>query len=161
MAGRRALCLPWSPSLHTRHVTVFAALAAAVLLAGCNNQRAETAAAIEAANEEGISKTCVASAVDPAAGASASATMTVGADGGWCALRVAERDGQAFATGLVRVRPAHGRIDIEKAGSRTLVKYFPAPGYTGPDTFTAALRSRTPNAPDLVVKVAVTVTRQT
>ena len=146
--------------MHIRHATAFALLAA-VVLSGCNQTTTATTAAAEAVSDEGISKTCVASAVDPAAGTAASATMTVGSDGGWCAVRAAEKDGQPFATGLVRVRPEHGRIVIEKAGNRTLVQYFPAPGYTGPDAFTAALRSRTPNAPDLMVKVAVTVTRQT
>ena len=147
--------------MHARHAAAVAALLAAVVLSGCN-QSAQTAAttAAEAPSDEGISKTCIASAVDPAAGTNASATMTVGSDGGWCAVRTAEKDGQPFATGLVRVRPQHGRIVIEKSGDRTLVQYFPAPGYTGPDTFTAALRSRTPNAPDLMVKVAVTVARQ-
>ena len=147
--------------MHTRHAAASTALLALLVLAGCNNQRAETAAAAAAVvSDEGISKTCVVSAVDPAAGPNASATMTVGNDGGWCALRVAEKDGQPFATGLVRVRPQHGRIVIARAGNRTLVEYYPATGYTGADTFTAALRSRTPNAPDLTVKVAVTVARQ-
>ena len=48
---------------------------------------------------------------------------------------------------------------IEKSGNLTLVQYFPAAGYSGTDTFTAALRSRTQGAADLMVKVAVTVAR--
>ena len=150
------------PLPKTRIARLAAVLAVAALLPGCANllnRGAETAAPAETVNEEGIAKNCVASAVDPAAGQTAAATMTVGNDGGWCAVRVAEKDGRPFVTGLVRVRPEHGRIVIEKSGNRTLVQYFPAPGYTGADTFTAALRSRTAGAPDLTLKVAVTVTR--
>lgn len=132
-------------------------LAVAAVLPGCENQRAATTAE-PMVNEDGIAKSCTYSPVDTAT-ANTTATIAVGNDGGWCALRVVEKDGMPFATGLVRVRPEHGRIQIEKSGNKTIVKYFPAPGYSGTDTFTTALRSRTPNAPDVVVKVGVTVTR--
>lgn len=142
----------------TSQATLLALLAAAAVLPGCNNGQVANAPE-PPFSTEGIARSCTASTVDPAAGATATATIAVGNDGGWCALTVAETDGMPYATGLVRVRPQHGRIVIERSGNRTLVQYYPAPGYSGTDTFTAALRSRTASKPDLMVKVAVTVTR--
>lgn len=103
----------------------------------------------------GISKTCEASNVDLASG-TATATIRMSGDG-WCAMRAAEADGQPFLLGLVRARPEHGRVLIHKVGNQTRAEYTPNPGYAGTDAFTVDLRSRTANAPDAKVQVAVTV----
>lgn len=104
----------------------------------------------------GIAKTCEASPVDLSAPGGASATIRMSSDG-WCAVRTAERDGQPFLLALVRTRPEHGRVFIQKIGGQTRVEYTADTGYSGADAFSVALRSRAPNAPDAAVQVAVTV----
>ena len=104
----------------------------------------------------GISKTCEASPVDLSAPGSANATIRMSNDG-WCAIRTAERDGQPFLVALVRNRADHGQVYIQKIGGQNRVEYTANPGYSGADAFSVALRSRTPNAPDSTVQVAVTV----
>ena len=103
----------------------------------------------------GISKTCEAPNVDPASG-TATATIRMSNDG-WCAARAAEADGQPFLLGLVRTRPENGRVEIRKVGNQTRAEYTPNPGFAGTDAFAVDLRSRTANAPDTKVQVAVTV----
>ena len=103
----------------------------------------------------GISKLCEAPNVDLASG-TATTTIRMSNDG-WCAARAAEADGQPFLLGLVRARPENGRVEIRKVGNQTRAEYTPNPGYAGADSFTVDLRSRTPNAPDAKVQVAVTV----
>ena len=136
--------------------TAFALLA---LLAGCDLKSAQTSQGYGPVSDEGIARSCTASPVDVSASASATATMVTSNEGGWCAIKVSEKDGQAFATGLVRIRPEHGRLYVEKAGAQTRVQYYPAAGYAGADTFTIGLRSRSAGTADATVKVNVTVSR--
>ena len=143
-------------------VTLAAAFALLAMLPGCDLLGPKTAAngqALAPVSDEGIARSCTASAVDFSTTTNATATIAVSNEGGWCAVKASEKDGQAFATGLVRVKPDHGRIYVEKAGAQTRVQYFPAAGYVGADTFTVGLRSRTTGAVDAVVKVNVTVAR--
>ena len=138
--------------------TLVVSTALLAVLTGCDARNATTVDGGRV-SDEGIARSCTASPVDIAAAANVTATMQTSNEGGWCAIRVAERDGQPFATGLVRARPEHGRIVIEKAGTQTRVQYYPTAGYTGADTFTVALRSRVTGAADAMVKVNVTVAR--
>ena len=133
-------------------------------LVGCNGLLgAKTSAPAEATapdlSNEGIARVCTASAVDMAHGPVATATLAMSNEGGWCAVRVSQPEHTAFATGLVRVRPEHGRLDIEKSGNQTRIQYFPDAGFVGSDTFTTALRPTKPGAADQMLKVSVTVSR--
>ena len=132
------------------------AIAASVLaLQGCANQVAAPQVAGEDLNI-GIAKTCTASKADLSA-TSPTATISMTNDG-WCAVRLVEKDGQPFLLGLVRARPEHGRVLIQKLGGETRLEYTADNRYVGADRFTVALRSKTQGAPDTTVQVTVAVT---
>lgn len=134
---------------------LLAIAAAAIVLEGCAKQPPQTAAPAENLNI-GIAKSCTFSPVQPAAGSNVNATINMSNDG-WCAVRVKEADGQPFLLGLVRQRPEHGTILIQKLGGETRLEYTASPGYTGSDAFTAVLRPKSGGA-DAGIQVAVTVT---
>ena len=135
------------------HIKLIATLAAAVALSGCATKPAPTEQAIDLQNE-GIAKTCTPSTVDPAAATPATIAMS---NDGWCGVFVAEKDGQPFSLGLVKTRPAHGRVYIQPVNQKTRIEYTANTGYVGADTFSVALRSRTAGAPDTPLRVEVTV----
>ncbi len=101
--------------------------------------------------DEGRAKACTPSAVEAGA-----ATIAMSNDG-WCGITLSEADGRPFSYGLVRSRPAHGRVYVQPYGTQTRIEYTPGPGFSGTDSFTVALRSRTPGVADPVVRVAVNV----
>ena len=137
----------------TKHL--IAITAAALALQGCAAQLTPAQLAAEDYNE-GIAKTCNASAADLSNAAAGTATIAMTNDG-WCGVRVTEKDGQPFQLGLVKTRPEHGRVLIQRAGNQTRVEYTADNRYVGTDRFTVALRSRAGNAPDSMLQVAVTV----
>ena len=130
-------------------------VASLLALQACGPQQSTPTIAGEDLNL-GIAKTCTASKPDLVA-ANPTATITMSNDG-WCAVRVTEKDGQPFQLGLVRARPEHGRVLIQKLGGETRLEYTADDRYTGADRFTVALRSRSTGTPDTLVQVAVTVT---
>ena len=137
------------------HLKLTATLAAAIALSGCANKIVPQQAGFDPMTE-GTAKTCMPSTVDLASAAPATIAMT---NDGWCGVFVAEKDGQPFNFGLVKTRPAHGRVYIQKVGPQTRVEYTPNTGFVGVDTFAVALASRTPGTPDAALQVAVTVTQ--
>lgn len=139
----------------TVHMKLTATLAAAIALAGCATPTRQQQAAVDLQND-GIAKTCTPSAVDLAAATPATIAMT---NDGWCGVFTAEKDGQPFNFGLVKTRPSHGRVYIQKIGAQTRVEYTPNAGYVGADSFAVALASRTQGTPDTALRVAVTVTQ--
>lgn len=131
------------------------AITAAAALAGCAVQPTAQQAAGEDLNG-GIAKTCSSTPVDIAApGATSTITMT---NDGWCAVRLKDKDGRPFQLGLLTARPQYGRVLIQKAGGETRIEYTPENRHVGSDRFTVALRTATPNVPDLAVQVLVNVT---
>ena len=137
------------------HKTSIAIAAAVIALQGCAPTQTSTQVAAEQFNE-GVARTCNASALQVAPGGTANSTISMTNDG-WCALRTTEADGQAFQLGLVRTRPAHGFVLIRRVSGRTRIEYTPNERYVGTDSFTVALRSRTASGADATVHVAVTV----
>jgi hypothetical protein len=135
---------------------LLAVAAAAIVLEGCATKPPEVGPSVDL--NVGIAKTCTFTPVQPAPGSNVSSAITMTNDG-WCAVRTTEADGQPFLLGLVRQRPAHGTMLVQKLGGETRLEYTPNPGYTGTDSFTAALRPKAAGAPDAAVQVAVTVTR--
>ncbi|GAC1340755.1 MAG: hypothetical protein NVSMB18_11460 [Acetobacteraceae bacterium] len=134
---------------------LIAAAVAAIALQGCATKAPVAPAPTEDVNL-GISKTCSFTPVEAAPGGSASSTIAMTNDG-WCAVRLTERDGQPFQLGLLRQRPEHGHVLIQKMGGQTRLEYTANPGYAGADRFSAALRSRDATAPDTMMQVAVNV----
>ena len=137
------------------HIKLTATLAAAIALSGCATTTKVQQQAMDLQND-GIAKTCTPSPVDLAATTPATIAMT---NDGWCGVFTAEKDGQPFNYGLVKTRPSHGRVYIQKVGAQTRVEYTPNAGYVGQDNFVVALASRTQGAPDVALPVAVTVTQ--
>ena len=79
----------------------------------------------------------------PAEGKTVTVAMTVGNDGGWCAIPVTRPGGaagrQPYAAGLLVAGPAHGKVYIHTVGDVTRIDYTPAAGFAGSDAFTVSL----------------------
>lgn len=81
--------------------------------------------------------------------------MTITAGAQPCTFTVINPDLQVFQTAaLVTAPPAHGHAEagLVNGGTSAAIRYTPAPGYTGPDTFTATIEPS-----DKAVIVSVTV----
>ena len=117
---------------------LFAPLAAALTVAACTNQPPQLAASDP--RNEGIAKTCTPTNPDFTKPGPYTGSIAMTNDG-WCGVFAVERGGGPFRYGLVPVRPAHGRLLIQRVANATRVEYTPLGSYTGPDTFTVALVS--------------------
>ena len=106
---------------------------------------------VYAVDVNGGAKNCVTSSADVSGGKSATATMTVGNDGGWCGVTVAQ-SGRPFSAGLVQTRAQHGQLNVHSVGDNTRVDYIPDPGFTGADSFAVKM---VPGNPVLTVNVTV------
>lgn len=134
-------------------------VAASLLLAACVHKPVPPPVAGPNLNE-GMASVCKPSSPTLVPGTIAQAEMQMNDDGGWCAIRVADM-GKPFRVGLVHDRPLHGRVLIRTAGDQTFLDYLPAPGYTGPDSFTAILRPHEQGQADSTVHVTVVVVPKT
>ena len=138
-----------------KHLIVIAATA--ITVTGCAQQPTQVTAAAQESNE-GRAKTCTPSPVDFANSAEATATIAMTNDG-WCDLHTKDKNSEPFKFGLVKSRPQHGYILIQKVGGETRIEYTAENRYVGADRFSVALASNVPNTPDSTIQVAVTVSR--
>ncbi len=138
-----------------RRVVPGAALAVMGLLTACMQTPPPPVSTtrLYAIDQTGAAKQCKVGPVALTAGKQTAATMTVGNDGGWCAISVAE-DGRPYAAGLLTVDASHGKVYVHQVGDATRIDYTPDRGFVGPDSFTVTLLPGRP-----VLRVAVTVTR--
>ena len=128
-------------------------LVVAGAITGCQDNAPRGAATpIYSMDVTGGAKNCVVSAVDLTEGKPATATMTVGNDGGWCGVTVAQSGRKPFAVGLVQTRAQHGQLNVHSVGDNTRVDYIPDPGFAGADNFAVKL---IPGNPVLTVNVTV------
>ena len=72
-------------------------------------------------------------------GGSATVTMAVSSEGGYCAATLLAGNGRPFDAPLETVLPAHGKARVVKYNGRTSVEYTPVAGYAGADSFTVRL----------------------
>ena len=86
----------------------------------------------------GAAKRCTVPAVTPVAGKDVAVAMTLGNDGGWCAVPVADA-GKPFAVGLLATEPVHGKVLIHTVGDATRIDYTPETQFAGPDAFVVRL----------------------
>lgn len=113
----------------------------AALLQACQPppQQPGSTTRLYAEDQAGGAKSCTVSPITPPApGKDTTATMTVGNDGGWCAITVAD-GGHPYAAELLTARPAHGRVFYHPVGDATQIDYTPNRGYAGDDSFTVRL----------------------
>jgi len=133
-----------------------ACVVAAAGLQGCQQQEAATAppgARQYAIDQQGGAKSCTAPKETALTdGKETPAAITVGNEGGWCAISVAH-GGEPYSAGLLILRPTHGQVYIHTVGDNTRIDYTPRPGYVGPDSFTARMIPG-----DATLRVSVTVT---
>ena len=108
----------------------------------------------EAEDLSGMATTCDGPTLELAVGATTDAAISMSNDG-WCSVHVTEKDGQPFLLGLVRTRPEHGRILIQRTFGKTRVEYTPNELYSGSDRFVVALRPREEGAADATLNVSV------
>ena len=102
----------------------------------------------------GAAKSCtVPKNLSLAPGKPTEATITVGNDGGWCAVTVSQADDKPYDVGLVTTRPAHGRLLVHTVGDDTRIDYTPETGFAGSDAYAVRL---VPGRVVLSVKVTVT-----
>lgn len=104
-----------------------------------------------ASDLSGGAKRCEVPSVTPAAGKDTPVAMSVGNDGGWCGITVAN-DGKPFAAGLLASEPAHGKVFIHTVGDATRIDYTPDTQFTGGDAFAVRLLPG-----DATLRVSVTV----
>jgi hypothetical protein len=125
-----------------------------VLLQGCAKPAQQAAGPrLFASDFQGAAKSCKAPKPSLSPGKETMAAMSVGNDGGWCAISVAD-DGKSYAAGLLTESPAHGDVYIHPVGNETRIDYTPDTGFAGKDVFAVRLLPGNP-----MVRVAVTVTR--
>lgn len=124
------------------------------LLAGCAEKPAPPApqARVFASDFVGGSKRCTVPAVSPVDGKETPVALSVGNDGGWCAIGV-QQNRKAYAAGLLIQSPAHGKVFIHPVGDTTRIDYTPDRGFTGADAFVVKLIPG-----DAVLRASVTVT---
>ena len=91
-----------------------------------------------AADLAGGAKKCDVPKITPAAGQQTPVAMTLGNDGGWCAITIANA-GKPFDAGLLTAPPTHGKVLIHTVGSDTRIDYTPQSRYTGTDAFAVRL----------------------
>ena len=137
--------------MNPRHLAPLAALLAT---AACSTKPPVLAASDP--RNEGISKVCTPTNPDFTKPGPYNAGIAMSNDG-WCGVFAVERDGRPFSLGLVRARPAHGRVFIQKVENATRVEYTPDAGFAGTDAFTVALRSNQSGAEDSTMAVSVNV----
>ena len=127
--------------------------ALALLAAGCQDARAPSRGTpVYAVDVNGGAKSCTTSAVDMSGSGPQTATMTVGNDGGWCGVTVAQSGGRPFSAGLLQTRAQHGRVHVHTVGDNTRIDYTPDTGFTGADSFAVKL---VPGNATLTVNVTV------
>ena len=140
-----------------RRAAVWCALAlGGLLLQGCGEKPSASQAPqprLFASDFQGAAKSCTASKPELTPGKDATATMTVGNDGGWCAISVTD-GGKPYATGLLIGQPSHGSVYVHPVGNATRIDYTPDSGFAGDDAFTVRLLPESP-----VLRVSVTVAR--
>lgn len=129
-----------------------AATVAVLLLQGCAHKQVVVAPAAEPYDEAYHAAKCT---VDPnpvRLGTEQKITvkMSVGNDGGWCAVRMAQ-----VKAALLRTVPQHGKAYFRNIPDRDLTRlqYTPASGFTGTDSFTFQL---VPSGAKVVTTVTVT-----
>jgi hypothetical protein len=130
---------------------------AGLLLQGCGGgaNTSETGAAgprVFSTDVTGGAKLCEIPHLSPTDGKPTNASMTVGNDGGWCGITVAQASGKPYDAGLLSRQPAHGKVLIHQVGDMTRIDYTPDANFTGSDSFSVTL---IPGSP--VIQTAVTV----
>ncbi len=105
-----------------------------------------------AADVYGGARACVVPKLSLPDGKPTDAAMTVGNDGGWCGITVAQAGDKPYAAGLLTEPPQHGKVLIHQVGDATRIDYTPDTNFTGSDSFTVTLIPGDP-----VIRTAVTV----
>lgn len=129
--------------------------ASALLLSACAKQEVAQAPR-QAEPLDGLAQVCAVTPNELPVGQPASVQMQVRNDGGWCAVRIADKDGTPFNYPLMRQRPTHGSVAVNKVNGNSRIEYTPNAGYAGPDAFTVALVPKD-RGNDVLVQAAVTV----
>jgi hypothetical protein len=93
-----------------------AAVAAACLVQGCTPARTASGTRLYASDLAGGARLCAVPAITVSNGQETTVPMTVGNDGGWCGISVAQSGPHPFAVGLLSTPPNHGKIYIHTVG---------------------------------------------
>jgi hypothetical protein len=125
--------------------------ATGLLVMGCASRG--TWDGVYTVDRAGRARVCVAQSAEPPDGQTVAARVQVSDEGGWCGV-TATRNGRAFDSYLLVIRPRHGRVLAHRVGAITRIDYTPDPGYVGSDRL--AVRMLPGNG---VVEEVITVTR--
>lgn len=103
-----------------------------MLLQACAKPPVVVPPQMEPADEAGHAADCqvTPNPVDVTKEPTVKVQMTVGNDGGWCAVRM-----EQVKTALLRVQPQHGEPYFRNVRDITRLQYTPAAGYAGTDNF--------------------------
>ena len=126
----------------------------ALIVAGCATPQVQQAGVAEPT--DGAASTCTVTPPDLPRGVAATVQMQVANDGGWCAVRIADKAGSPFGYPLMRERAQHGRVAVNKVLSISRIEYTPNAGFTGNDAFAVALIPQD-KSEEVMVRVNVVV----
>lgn len=134
-----------------------ALIMAAAMVQGCtpNAERAEVAPPAPDLFGRARAAGCHVTPISLKDGGESTTTMTVGNDGGFCAIALSDSAGRPFEVGLITAAPTHGKPLVHTTGSMTDVDYTPDPRFVGSDSFVVRLRTHTV---DSLLHVTVIVT---
>ncbi len=82
---------------------------------------------------------CAVAPFHVADGGTASVSMTMSNEGGFCAASLTAGNGQPYDAPLVPTRPMHGDETVVKYNGKTSIEYAVKPGYVGHDSFVVRL----------------------
>ena len=82
---------------------------------------------------------CTVAPFHVADGGTATVSMVVSNDGGYCAASLSAGNGQPYDAALVHTKPIHGEDMVQHYNGKTSVEYSAKPGYVGHDSFPVQL----------------------
>ncbi len=82
---------------------------------------------------------CTVAPFHVADGGTASVSMVISNDGGFCAASLTAGNGHPYDAPLVPTRPMHGDETVVKYNGKTSIEYAAKAGYVGPDSFVVRL----------------------
>ena len=119
----------------------FGALTTAALLAACAKPVAPVAEAPPPLppHQGSPAAVCTVAPFHVADGGTATVSMVISNDGGYCTAPLTAGNGQPYDAALVHIKPLHGEDMIQRYNGRTSIEYSAKPGYVGRDSFPVQL----------------------
>ena len=132
---------PCSLASLAHRIAAYGALSAAAALAGCAKPPAPVAEAPTPLppHQGSPAALCTVAPFHVADGGTATVSMVISNDGGYCAASLTAGNGRPFDAALVHSKPLHGDNMVQRYNGKTSVEYTAKQGYVGRDSFPVQL----------------------